>query len=452
VEIPEREVTVTETEIPGKEVTKTESLYDGVPAETTKSKKSEKVLQVEDNADKSVQEEAVNRSDDSQKSPVKNLIEAKVNNVSTPSTKSDAKVSITPSPGVKNAFAMMMKRTPKTPKVTEEHKDETALKDKFIVGTSSVKESVSVVKCDLQESEVKGKVEEIKREDVETEVKNNEDFHTPSRKPKVKDARLSNMLSVLSSIQDDDDDDVEVADLDFTPKTRKKKRKLRTPLPDKQEQEPRQSEQTSRKDEVMIVLEAGEKGDNNQEQGPSGIHEVVCRGKSAKIDFAKFNSGGKGACVLYEETWMTPNEFEKIAGSRAKKYKVSLHVNNRPLQEMLGSTHNSNNSSGCSTPSQLSSASSKKTDTLLKSAARKIKRRRIISDSSDNDTNLSQESNDAANQLVTIDEHMDIKITDEKKDEDDGEVEVDESLNSRRSGRIARNQDKGREETRTTET
>ena len=186
VEIPEREVTVTETEIPGKEVTKTESLCDGVPAETTKSKKSEKVLQVEDNADKSVQEEAVNRLDDSQKSPVKNLIEAKVNNVSTPSTKSDAKVSITPSPGVKNSFAMMMKRTPKTPKVTEEHKDETALKDKSIVGTSSVKESVSDVKCDLQESEVKGKVEEIKREDVETEVKNNEDFHTPSRKPKVK--------------------------------------------------------------------------------------------------------------------------------------------------------------------------------------------------------------------------------------------------------------------------
>ena len=37
---------------------------------------------------------------------------------------------------------------------------------------------------------------------------------------------------------------------------------------------------------------------------------------------------------------------------------------------------------------------------------------------------------------------MDIKIADEKKDEDDGEVEVDESLNSRRSGRIARNQDK----------
>ena len=187
VEIPEREVTVTETEIPGKEVTKTESLCDGVPAETTKSKTSEKVLlHVEDNADKSVQEEAVNRSDDSQKSPVKNLIEAKVNNVSTPSTKSDAKVSITPSPGVKNAFAMMMKRTPKTPKVTEEHKDETALKDYSIVGTSSLKESVSDVKCDLQESEVKGKVEEIKREDVETEVKNNEDFHTPSRKPKVK--------------------------------------------------------------------------------------------------------------------------------------------------------------------------------------------------------------------------------------------------------------------------
>ena len=71
---------------------------------------------------------------------------------------------------------------------------------------------------------------------------------------------------------------------------------------------------------------------------------------------------------------------------------------------------------------------------------RKIKRRRIISDSSDNDTNLSQESNDAANPLVTIDEDMDIKIADEKKD--DGEVEVDESLNSRRSGRIARNQDK----------
>merc|ERR1719495_3051748 len=102
--------------------------------------------------------------------------------------------------------------------------------------------------------------------------------------------------------------------MDFTPKTRKKKRRLKTPA---------------------LEEEASAK-----EEPDPGVHEVTCKGKIGKIDLSKYESGGKGACVLFEDKWVTPNEFERLTGSRAKKYKASLYVNSRPLGELLNGASN----------------------------------------------------------------------------------------------------------------
>ena len=40
--------------------------------------------------------------------------------------------------------------------------------------------------------------------------------------------------------------------------------------------------------------------------------------------FSRFASGGNGECIQLGEEWMTPNKFEIRAGSKAKKYKVSI--------------------------------------------------------------------------------------------------------------------------------
>ena len=40
--------------------------------------------------------------------------------------------------------------------------------------------------------------------------------------------------------------------------------------------------------------------------------------------FSRFASGGNGECIQLGEEWLTPNKFEIRAGSKAKKYKVSI--------------------------------------------------------------------------------------------------------------------------------
>ena len=42
------------------------------------------------------------------------------------------------------------------------------------------------------------------------------------------------------------------------------------------------------------------------------------------FSFSRFASGGNGECIQLGEEWLTPNKFEIRAGSKAKKYKVSI--------------------------------------------------------------------------------------------------------------------------------
>ena len=65
------------------------------------------------------------------------------------------------------------------------------------------------------------------------------------------------------------------------------------------------------------------------------IVDVECKDSVAIMEISKFVSGGIGECIKFEDEWITPAEFERRAGSRAKKYSVSLKVNGVPLKHYI---------------------------------------------------------------------------------------------------------------------
>jgi len=73
----------------------------------------------------------------------------------------------------------------------------------------------------------------------------------------------------------------------------------------------------------------------NEDLSEVEVYEVQCKELKASFHIKKFISGSEGYCIFYCDQWLTPNQFEKIAGSRAKKYKESLRVNHRPIVELL---------------------------------------------------------------------------------------------------------------------
>jgi len=72
-----------------------------------------------------------------------------------------------------------------------------------------------------------------------------------------------------------------------------------------------------------------------KQDGEKSIFEVTCKESKAEFHQDKFISGGQGLCILFKESWMTPNAFEKVAGSKAKKYKESLKVNGKPIKHLI---------------------------------------------------------------------------------------------------------------------
>lgn len=65
--------------------------------------------------------------------------------------------------------------------------------------------------------------------------------------------------------------------------------------------------------------------------------QVRCKSVTAHLYVAKYESGSKGKCILVNEEWMTPNEFEEKAGSKAKKYLSSIKCLGRPLRHYVNS-------------------------------------------------------------------------------------------------------------------
>ena len=62
---------------------------------------------------------------------------------------------------------------------------------------------------------------------------------------------------------------------------------------------------------------------------------VKCKGKKGIFDLKKFHSGHIGHCIKLNQNWVTPNEFEKAAGSKSKNYKRSLKINGETLRKFL---------------------------------------------------------------------------------------------------------------------
>ena len=67
------------------------------------------------------------------------------------------------------------------------------------------------------------------------------------------------------------------------------------------------------------------------------IMQVRCKAMSAYLYTSKYESGSKGKCILMDDEWLTPNEFEEKSGSKAKKYLSSIKCLGRPLRAYVNS-------------------------------------------------------------------------------------------------------------------
>lgn len=50
------------------------------------------------------------------------------------------------------------------------------------------------------------------------------------------------------------------------------------------------------------------------------VLNVRCKSTTALLYSNKYETGSKGKCIQLGDEWLTPNEFEDRAGSKAKKY------------------------------------------------------------------------------------------------------------------------------------
>ena len=126
------------------------------------------------------------------------------------------------------------------------------------------------------------------------------------------DEKLKNMLNVLKSVDSEDSSDEEVKEIFESSKRRRRK-----------------SKQQKLSANLNVEVDADCIDEN--------VFYVRCKDTVGKIYLDKFHSGGFGKCISFKDEWYTPNEFEKVSGSRAKKYKVSLFVNNKPISKLFES-------------------------------------------------------------------------------------------------------------------
>ena len=86
---------------------------------------------------------------------------------------------------------------------------------------------------------------------------------------------------------------------------------------------------------VQKGKEEVKKADKNQK----GKYVVKCNGKKGIFSLPSFHSGQIGKSIQVGNKRMTPNQFEKAAGSRSKKYKRSLKINGEALGKFLHRNH-----------------------------------------------------------------------------------------------------------------
>eukprot|EP00057_Strongylocentrotus_purpuratus_P011782 XP_011666256.1 PREDICTED: uncharacterized protein LOC100893739 isoform X2 [Strongylocentrotus purpuratus] len=74
-----------------------------------------------------------------------------------------------------------------------------------------------------------------------------------------------------------------------------------------------------------------------QDQNGNVVLEVACGSNSALLYVNKLCQGSKGQCVLFEDRWYTPNEFQFISGREtAKDWKRSIRHRGKSLKILMG--------------------------------------------------------------------------------------------------------------------
>nr|UEC49172.1 deaf1 [Hofstenia miamia] len=72
------------------------------------------------------------------------------------------------------------------------------------------------------------------------------------------------------------------------------------------------------------------------EQLNDNILPVTCRNKSGQLYKDKLGSGNRGRCILHDNEWYSPTEFETLGGrANSKDWKRSLRYKGRPLHDLI---------------------------------------------------------------------------------------------------------------------
>ncbi len=66
------------------------------------------------------------------------------------------------------------------------------------------------------------------------------------------------------------------------------------------------------------------------------VLDVECGPNKAKIYLSKLCQGSKGPCVLYNQAWLTPNEFQYVSGREtAKDWKRSIRHHGKSMKLLM---------------------------------------------------------------------------------------------------------------------
>ena len=70
--------------------------------------------------------------------------------------------------------------------------------------------------------------------------------------------------------------------------------------------------------------------------GSASIIRVECGTNKAVLHLDKLCQGSKGVCVLFDDAWMTPNEFQAASGRElAKDWKRSIKHHDKSLKLLM---------------------------------------------------------------------------------------------------------------------
>ena len=91
------------------------------------------------------------------------------------------------------------------------------------------------------------------------------------------------------------------------------------------------------KDRESDPADAAQAEDAGKDTGvENNVIDVECGLNKAVLHLDRLCQGSKGACILFEKTWMTPNEFQAASGREtAKDWKRSIKHHDKSLKLLM---------------------------------------------------------------------------------------------------------------------